>query len=172
MNQEILWPKDWVLSTVLDLQKKFAKLPIMDIPMIGAAPFNLFVQQASPAKNIEIFSISIRDIEKTLAQKSTTNPAKKLSTKHHNFFDIFSEADSDILLAHRLYDQKIPLIEEKTPPWGFLYNMFQDELKVLKKYLEENFSKRFIRASSFFAASCVLFACKQGGYLRFCVDYR
>ena len=50
--------------------------------------------------------------------------------------------------------------------------MFQDELKVLKKYLEKNLSKGFIRASSSPAASPVLFACKPEGSLRFCVNYR
>ena len=63
-------------------------------------------------------------------------------------------------------------MEEKTPPWGPLYSMSQDELKVLKKYLEEHLSKGFIRASSSPAASPVIFARKPEGGLRFCVDYR
>ena len=62
-------------------------------------------------------------------------------------------------------------MEEKTLPWGPLYIMSQDELKILKKYLEENLSKRFIRAKSSSAVSPVLFACKPGGCLRFCIDY-
>ena len=39
---------------------------------------------------MEIFSISIRVIEKVSAPKSTTNPTKKLPTEYHDFFDIFS----------------------------------------------------------------------------------
>ena len=116
-------PEDWVLSTVSDSKKEFAELPTMDISMIGAVPFNTLVQQASHAKNMEIFSISIHDIEKALAPKSTTDPAKKLPTEYHDFLDVFSRADSDILLPHRPYDHKIPLMEEKTPPWGPLYSM-------------------------------------------------
>ena len=172
MNQELSRPEDWVPPTAPDPQKKFAELSTMDISMIGAAPFNTLVQRASYAKNMEIFSISIRDIEKALAPKSTTDPAKKLPTEYHDFLDVFSRADSDILPPHRPYDHKIPLMDEKTPPWGPLYSMSQDELKVLKKYLEENLSKGFIRASSSPAASPVLFARKPGGGLRFCVDYR
>ena len=90
MNQELLRPKDWVSSTVPDSKKEFAELPTMDISMIGAAPFNTLVQRASHAKNMEIFSISIRDIEKALAPKSTTNPAKKLPTEYHDFLNVFS----------------------------------------------------------------------------------
>ena len=58
--------------------------------MIRAALFNTLVQQVSHAKIMEIFSILIRDIEKALALKSTTNPAKKLPTEYHNFLDLFS----------------------------------------------------------------------------------
>ena len=40
INQELLQPKDWVLSTVFNSKKEFAKLPTMNILIIGAAPFN------------------------------------------------------------------------------------------------------------------------------------
>ena len=63
-------------------------------------------------------------------------------------------------------------MEEKTLPWGLLYSMSQDELKVLKKYLKENLSKGFIRASSFLATFSVLFAHKPESDLQFCVNYR
>ena len=50
--------------------------------------------------------------------------------------------------------------------------MSQDKLKVLKKYLEENHSKGFIRASFFLAAFSIFFACKPENGLQFCVDYK
>ena len=172
MNQEQLQPKDWVSSIVPNSQKKFAKLSTMDISMIGAAPFNTLMQKASHAKNIKIFSIPKCNIKNVLAPKSTTNLAKKLPTEYDNFLNVFSQADLDILPPHCPYNHKIPLMEEKTPPWGLLYTISQDELKVLKKYPKKNLSKEFIRASSFPALSPILFACKPEGSLRFCVDYR
>lgn len=45
--------------------------------MISIAPFNTLIQQASYAKNMEIFNILIGNIEKALALKSITNPIKK-----------------------------------------------------------------------------------------------
>lgn len=63
-------------------------------------------------------------------------------------------------------------MERKTPPLGPLYSMSQDQLKCLKKYLEEHLDKGFIRASSSSAAFPVLFARKPGGGLQFCVDNR
>ena len=58
------------------------------------------------------------------------------------------------------------------PPYGPLYNMSIEELQVLRKYLDEQLEKGFIRASKSPAAAPVLFAKKPGGGLRFCVDYR
>ena len=165
MNQELLRPKDWVSLTIPDSKKEFAELPIMDISMIGTALFNILVQRASHDRNIEIFSISIRNIEKALASKSNPNLAKKLPTEYHDFLNVFSRADLEILPPHRSYDHKIPLMEEKTLLWGSLYSMSQDELKVLKKYLKKNLSKGFIRASSSPVASPVLFARKPEGGL-------
>ena len=93
INKEFSRLKDWVLPIVSDSQKKFVKLPTMDISMIEAAPFNTLVLQASHAKNIEVFSILIRNIEKPLASKSTTNPAKKLLTEYNDFFNVFFRAN-------------------------------------------------------------------------------
>ena len=121
---------------------------------------------------MEIISISIYDIKKALAPKSTTDPAKKLPTEYHDFLDVFSQADSNILPLHHPYDYKISLIYEKTLPWGLLYSISQDELKVLKKYLKGNLGKGIIKASSSLAASPVLFTRKPKSDLRFCIDYR
>ena len=132
---------------------------------IGIAPFNILVQQISYTKNIKIFIILKCNIEKVLALKSTINLAKKLSIKYHNFFDILSQADSDILLPHHLYNHKIPLLKKKTLLLNLLYSISQDKLKILKKYLEKNLSKGFIRASFFSTISLVLFACKLRGGL-------
>lgn len=46
------------------------------------------------------------------------------------------------------------------------------ELKVLRKYLDNNLAKGFIRASSSPVSSPVIFMRKPGGGLRFYVDYR
>jgi hypothetical protein len=50
--------------------------------------------------------------------------------------------------------------------------MLEDELLVLRKFLEENLFKGFIRASLSPVASPVLFAKKPNGGLCFCIDYQ
>jgi hypothetical protein len=50
--------------------------------------------------------------------------------------------------------------------------MSDDELLVLRKFLDKNLAKSFIRTSVSPVVSLVLFAKKPGGGLCFCVDYR
>ena len=145
----------------------------LNISMIGAAPFNHLVQKSQKDSRIQIFSVNLRDINIALAPKKHTNLATKLPSEYHEFLDVFSRKDADVLPMHRpRYDHSIELMEGKTPTWGPLYSMSADELKVLKEYIKKMIDKGFIWASSSSAASPVLFARKPGGGLRFCVDYR
>ena len=139
-----------------------------DCCMIGAAPFH----RLSSKKEHRLCSISMRDIDLALAPKPVIDPAEKLPKHYHAYLDIFSKKQSDTLPPHRVYDHEIQIEEGKHPPFGPLRGMSQDELKVMKKFLEDNLSKGFIRASSSPAAAPVLFVKKPGGGLRFCVDYR
>ena len=50
--------------------------------------------------------------------------------------------------------------------------MSRDEILELRRYLDKNLIKGFIRVSRFYAAFPVFFIKKPGGGLRFCVDYR
>ena len=146
----------------------------LDISIIGAAPFNHLVQKSqSTNSDIQIFSVTLRDINIALTPKKTIDPATKLPAEYHDFLDVFLKSDADILPKHWAgYDHSIMLVEGKTPTWGLLYSMSADELKVLKAYIEEMVDKGFIWASSSPAVSPVLLAKKPGGGLRFCVDYR
>ena len=63
-------------------------------------------------------------------------------------------------------------MEGKKPPFGRMYSMSDAELKEVRKWIDENLSKSFIRASSSSAASPILFVKKKDGSLRLCVDYR
>lgn len=90
----------------------------------------------------------------------------------HDLLSTWDHHEADKLPPHRACDHKIELLLGKLPPSGPLYNMSEDELLVLRKFLDENLTKGFIRISKSPAASPVLFAKKPGGGLRFCVDYR
>lgn len=123
-------------------------------------------------RGYQMFTISVEDIESALKAKEEINLDTQLPEEFRDFKDVFSPQEAERLPPHRTYDHDIKLQEEKLPPFGPLYPMSRDELKVLKEWLEENLRKGFIRPSSSPAASPVLFVKKPGGGLRFCVDYR
>jgi hypothetical protein len=74
-------------------------------------------------------------------------------------------------LLYKTCDYKIELLPGKLPPAGPLYNMLEDELLVLYKFLDENLAKGFIRTSVLPVVLLVLFAKKPGGGFYFYIDY-
>ena len=53
-----------------------------------------------------------------------------------------------------------------------MYSMSDSELQEVRKWIEENLSKGFIKASSPSYASTILFVKKKDGSLKLCVYYR
>ena len=145
----------------------------LDVARIGAAPFALLARKPGH----ELFTVSLRDLNQALAPEKAkpdknVDPATLLPPEYHEFLDVFSRKESNILPPHRPCDHKIELKPGSEPPCKSLYGMSREENIELRKYLEENLEKGFIRASQSPAASPVLFVKKPGGGLRFCVDYR
>ncbi|KAJ1573264.1 hypothetical protein NDA15_002942 [Ustilago hordei] len=70
------------------------------------------------------------------------------------------------------HDLHLKLIEGGKPPQGPLYLKGPKEMSELRRYLDENLEKGFIRPSKSPAQSPVLFVPKKDGGLRLCVDYR
>ena len=55
--------------------------------------------------------------------------------------------------------------------WKPLYNIFRDELLILRKILNDYLNKKFIKVSNSSVVSSVLFVWKPDEKLRFCVNY-
>jgi len=123
-------------------------------------------------KNHDLFVIFMRNIDKALKITSFVDFVTLLLFEYHDFLDVFSRELTNTLSERRLYDHKIQLQKSKTSIFESLYDMSQDELRVLKKYLKNNLIKDFIQVSSFLAISSILFVKKSSEELRFCVNYR
>jgi hypothetical protein len=123
-------------------------------------------------RNCQLFTVIIKDINRYLQNASPLKPRDLLPEELKNYADVFSPREAEKFPPYRNYDHNIRLQEGKTPPFGLLYPMFRNELIALKKWLEKNLRKGFIRPSSLFAAFLVLFVKKADGGFRFCVDYR
>ena len=151
--------------------KNLLDFPVYESPlnicMVGAAPIICLAQR----KNHQLFVTSLKDIEKALASQEAVDVLVKLLREYHEFATLFSQEEFNKLPSHHLYNHIIPLLSDKEPPKGSLYNMSRDELLVLQKYLKEHLFKGFIQVSSSSAASSVIFVKKPEGGLCLCVDY-
>ncbi len=156
---------------------------------IDAASFKTLLNHSKKNK-IEVFALFMMNINRKIAYNTQcdlnalnvssinemTQNLKdikaKLSLKYHEFLDVFDRAQSNKLSSHRFYDHKIELISDSTLSCCRVYWMFSVKLLKVKKYLNENLSKKFITSSQTLYFSSVLFILKANEDLRFCVNYR
>ena len=126
---------------------------------------------------LQIYSVSREQVLDYLNQKDPSPEEeyqilrKSIPEKYHDLLPLFSRQGANQLPPHRQNDHEISLIPDAKLPTGPLYDMSPLELQALKKYLDENLEKGFIRPSASPMVSPVLFVRKPGS-LRFCVDYR
>ena len=92
--------------------------------------------------------------------------------KYHDFFNVFFYTKINKVFFHHLSDHKISLIFNKKLSFNFIYDMFQDELKILKKHFDDNFIKGFIRSSFFLITLFNYFTRKLNEEFRFYINYR
>ncbi len=156
------------ISTVLvSVLSTSSLLKHLKIYAINSASFLRLARK----KNHDLFVIFMRNIDKALKITSFVDSVTLLLLEYHDFLDVFSRELMNILSERRFYDHKIQLQKSKTSIFESLYDMSQDELRILKKYLKNNLIKDFIQVSSFFAISLILFVKKSSEELRFCVNY-
>ncbi|KAJ1041626.1 hypothetical protein NDA10_002413 [Ustilago hordei] len=98
--------------------------------------------------------------------------AADIPKSYQHLRDVFDEVEADKLPHHTEHDLHLELIEGGKPPQGPLYLKGPKEMSELRRYLDENLEKGFIRPSKSPARSPVLFVPKKDGGLRLCVDYR
>ncbi len=169
--------------------KQLVREESFSIRSINAASFKMLLNRSKKNK-IEVFALFMMNINRKIAYNTqndlnalnvssideTTQNLKdikaKLSSKYHEFLDVFDRAQLNKLLSHRFYDHKIELISDSMLSRCRVYRMFSVKLLKVKKYLNENLSKKFITSSQTLYFFLVLFALKANEDLRFCVNYR
>jgi hypothetical protein len=142
----------------------------MNIAMIETSTFNIM----SKRKNVNLFFIILKNVKKHLEKHSKSNIVIKnvLSSEYHEFLDVFDKKAFDTFILHKSYDHKIVLKKDAISNYIFLYKTFEKELKIVKKYLENNLKKEFIIANRFVFVSSIMFMKKTNESLRFCIDYK
>jgi hypothetical protein len=145
----------------------------IEIHSITVASFNILSRQ----NDVKIFVVFMKNLKIQLKkQKSNkvTDSKSIMSSEYHDFLDVFFKKKTDILSSHKKHDHRIKLKKshESKHEYASLYNLSENELLLIKKYLKEHLDKKFIESSTASYASLILFAKKSDEELRFCVDYR
>ncbi len=105
-------------------------------------------------------------------QSKNVDSVTILSFRYFEFLDVFFKKNVDILSLHQAHDHVIHLKEDAQFSVFALYNMSRDEILELRRYLNENLSKDFIRVNHFQTIVFVLFIKKLEEELCFCVNYQ
>ncbi len=164
-------------ETIIWNRKASAKSEFNHVMMSTTFFTNLIQKKEEKQKKIEVFLISMTDIEKALTSQKKTDLRTILSDHYHEFLNVFNCKMTEKLPSLRREDTdhqiKLEEVNEKESkvPWGSLYNMMKEKLLVLCKTLTELLNKQFIQVSNSFAAVPVLFIWKSEDELQFCVNY-
>ena len=142
---------------------------------IAAISLNAFRKTVKKERRLHeaatTFAISSADINAMLDQLDKDR-ILDVPKEYQEFMTLFSETEANKLPPHRPNDHQIQLKQGTIPSFGPLYSLSKHELEALRKWLDENLAKGFIRPSSSPAASPILFVKKKDSSLRLCVDYR
>jgi len=106
--------------------------------------------------------------------ESTPSMLERLPKQYHKFLLLFNPEHGEKLPDHRCCDHRIELTTtEDSLRMGPIYELSQEEEKILVRYLEKIIQEEKIRPSSSSVGSPILFVLKPNGKdLRLCVDYR
>ena len=113
-----------------------------------------------------VFSISV-----TADDKNTLLEAG-VPAFYHEFEKVFGKEMQSALPEHGPQDCAIELLPNTEPPSGKLYPMSQDELQLLREFIEEMVATGKIRPGKGHAGSPVFFVKEKTGKMRLVVDYR
>ncbi len=158
-----------IIQTKISIMLKWSvstttKKESFSIWSINAALFKTLLNHSKKDK-IKVFALFIININRKITYNTqcnlnalnvssineTTQNLKdikaKLSSKYHEFLDVFDRAQLNKLFSHRFYNHKIELISDSTFSCCWVYWMFSAKLLKIKKYLNENLSNKFITSS-------------------------
>ena len=128
------------------------------------------VKVASAAHFLEEAEDSLIYAYYTDLNKSGLTP--ELPAVYQEFADVFDEKTEDFLPPHQgKLNHHIKLLLHTTPPFEPLYNLSEQELRVLKNYIDKHLQSGYIIWSKSSAASSILFIKKKNDSLQLCMNY-
>ena len=123
-------------------------------------------------KEIHLVIIDISKDFEVYRRSKNVDLVTFLFARYYKHLHVFFKQKTNMLSQHGSHDHAIHLKEGVQLFSSALYDMSHNKVTELRRYLNENFNKEFIRVSRFEIAVSVLFVKKFDEDLRFCVDYR
>jgi hypothetical protein len=123
---------------------------------------------------LQAYATSAEDYEKFVnKERDRTNPITKLPKTYHDLVGAFSPDLANELPPHRPgVDLALELKEGTQAPFKKYYPLDARSDLAVKKFVEDQLPKGFIRKSISPASAPVIVVKKPGGGLRVCTDYR
>jgi len=188
------WSRSSLFSSIIQTKismmlKQLVREESFSIRSIDATLFKTLLNHSEKNK-IKVFALFMMNINRKIAYNTQCNLnalnvfsinemtqdlkdiKAKLSSKYHEFLNVFDRVQLNKLPSHRFYDHKIELISDSTLSRCQIYWMSSVKLLKVKKYLNENLSKKFITSSQTLYFFLVLFILKANEDLQFCVNYQ
>ena len=133
---------------------------MFELERAGAPIYAVYLNPAPPMRNagVELYSTEAVEIQ--------------LPKEYEDYADVFSEEEADKMPDFVRVEHSIPIEEGKDVPFGPIYPLSANELRVLRDYLDSSLAKGWVRHSESPAGAPILFVPKKDGGLRLCVDYR
>ncbi len=108
-----------------------------------------------------------------IAHLKVDEASTKVPSEYADFADIFSpKLAAELLEYTRINNHAIKLVNDRQPPYSFIYSFGPVELEILKAYIKNNLASNFIRPSNSLVRAPILFDKKLDGSLRLCIDYQ
>ena len=118
--------------------------------LISATAYLMLIQRQQKQGKLQVFSVSMTDIQKALSLRKNTDLTTKLSAHYHKYLKIFdcTEADKLSSLREERVNHSIMLKQmnrkNSNISWELLYKMSYEKLLILRKTLTELLNKQFI----------------------------
>ena len=123
-------------------------------------------------KKIHLTIIDTPKNLKVYRRNKNVNSTILLLVRYHEHLHVFFKQKANMLLQHEFHDHVIHFKKSVQFFNSVLYDMSHNEVTKLRRYLNENFNKKFIRINRFETAAFVLFVKKFDEDFRFCVNYK
>ena len=173
MKARVILDLSWLQSVNSVIDWKFKNVIISN--NIEVLQSSNYIRQCEEVQQKTYVCFSRDDVTKEMLECLKLSQAIQVKI----FFDlieyanVFSENEINELSSHReSFDHFIDLFLEKNSSFGSIYNLSENELKVLKDYIDKNLANEFIARSKFSIEASILFIKKRNDELRLCVDYR